>query len=175
MASIFGNSLDQIGQGYANPPQGSFSGMSPFWQNSVPQILQNAAFSSLFQGRGGPPANPPATGGGVGQAGGWMQNTAPMAGDAGQPAPSASLADNFGQPPNPPAASATAGTPGGGMPSQTLASPPASGGSFNYWQPQPSPMMGRGFNAAGFGGLGATGGQGPGARYWSRLNNIGGA
>src|SRR6267154_1734248 len=149
----YGTPLNQIGQPNPNPPQAGFSapGLSPFWQNTFQRISQNPAFSSLFQGRGGPPANPPATGG-VGQAGGWMQNMAPMAGDAGQPAPSASLADNFGQPPNPPAANATAGTPGGGMPSQTLASPPASGGSFNYWQPQPSPMMGRG-NAAGFGGL----------------------
>jgi len=94
-----------------------------------------------------------------------------MAGDAGLPG--ALSTNNIGQPPNPPAAAA--GTLGSGTPSQALASPPASGGPFNYWQSQPSPMMGRGFNAAGFGGLGATGGQGPGARYWSRLNNIGGS
>jgi len=162
MASIFGNSLDQIGQGYANPPQGSFSGMSPFWQNSVPQILQNQAFASLRQAGGGPqnsnyagifpgsdamghPANPPATG--DNQFGG-----APPS----QP------------PPNPPA--------GGGFPSQFPPNPPASGGPFGYGQ-QP-PAIGNALNAGGFGGLGAMfAGQRPGlgARYWARLNNIGGS
>src|SRR5258706_220303 len=168
--TVYGPPLNQLGQPNPNPPQAGFSapGLSPFWQ----QISQNPAFSSLFQRGGGPPANPPATGGDSGQAGTWMQNMGPLAGDAGQPMTGASLASNFGQPPSPPAANAMGGAPAGGAPSQTLANPPASGGPFGYGQR--SPMMGSSFNAAGFGGLGATG-QGPGARYWSRLNNIGGA
>src|SRR5882672_11392612 len=127
MATFFGNSLDQIGQGYANPSAGP--GQS--WQPPMSLMQGQGDFGSQLRGwatqlmqnnqaGGGPPPNPPATGGGVGQTGNWMQDTGPMAGNAGPPATGASLAGNFGQPPNPPAGNATTGAPAGGASSPTL-------------------------------------------------------
>jgi len=161
--------LGSIGQGYANPAAGSGQSWSPpmsFMQGpgdfrSHLQAWAAQRFPSMQNndagGPAGPPANPPA-----------FNNLAGY----GAASP----------PPNPPAfggtdaGDTTAATPGsiaGNPPSQSLANPPASGGPVSYGQRMP--MMGNAFNAAGFGGLGvAMGGQGPGARYWARLNNIGG-
>src|SRR5258707_9469457 len=163
MATLLGNSLDQIGQGYANPPQTGFSatGMSPMWQN----ILQNPAFASLRQAAGnpqnsnyagifpsdaaGPPPNPPAT-----------QNfNYPVSPPAFPPATGDNQSGGASAIPSIASApgSAAGGAPAGGPPSQP------------YWPSQRQPMMGGGFNAAGFGGLGATGGQRPRAPHWARF------
>src|SRR5882672_12269565 len=100
MATFFGNSLDQIGQGYANPSAGP--GQS--WQPPMSLMQGQGDFGSQLRGwatqlmqnnqaGGGPPPNPPATGGGVGQTG----DMGPMAGDTGLPG--ALSTNNIGQPP----------------------------------------------------------------------------
>jgi hypothetical protein len=173
-----GTPLGQIGQGYAGQPnlnqlQTGFSATSPFWQNAFARISQNPAFSSLSAGQSNP--NAPA-GSSVldllhnrGYLGG-LQTGGQTSGMQNAPGaltfPPAAGADATSAPP-----SAIGGAPASGMPS--LARSPANGPPFGYGQP--SSMMGLGFNAAGFGGLGATGGQGPAARYWARLNSIGGS
>ncbi len=186
--------LDQIGQGYgnppANPPVGQAGLAGYFNQGMTPNF---SGFNLQGSGQsGGPPMSFQDIMRGPGDFRSRLQQFVSQ-GQGGGPQNS----NYAGRPANPPAFGSanllpgTAGVPSsadatssilsaapasaaGGMPSQPPANPPASSAPYGYGQP--SGMMGNAFNAAGFGGLGAAmGGQGSGARYWSRLNNIGGA
>jgi hypothetical protein len=152
---------NQTGQAFSNPQYG----------NANPPGSGDPIMSSFS-----PPGNPAA--GGVGQTGNWMQDTGQMGFNANPPAGGGvSATGPFMQ--NNAAITATDASPGapsGGTPSPALARAPASGPPMGYGQP--SPMMGGMSNPAGFGGIGGMyGGQRPGigARYWARLNNIGGS
>jgi hypothetical protein len=168
-------SLDQLGQGYISPPATGQFGQPQLWGANL-----------IRQAQG------PWQGGYAGAPG-----AATGYGDAAQGTPGAAAiyppASISGQPANPPASAASpdaandlgsilSGAPASTMPAaqpppsppasiqQPPPNPPATGGPLNYWSQRP-------MNSAGFGGLGTMyGGQRPGlgARYWARLNNIGG-
>jgi hypothetical protein len=156
MAVGFGTPLDQLGQGYGNPPAGyGQSWYPPAGSGQYPPSLammqggapQNSNYTDTAGYAAGSPPNPPA--------GSIYQSSAGVD-------PNAMVA--------PIAGSAPSGAAASGTSTQPLPNPPA---PFDYWSPR-SPMAG-GLNAGGFGGLRTGGGQGPGASYWARLNNIGGA
>jgi hypothetical protein len=184
-AAGYGTPLNQLGQGPPNLP----------WMNSALDLWRTqgplSGLQSPNSNYGGDPslgypqgadaaAGPSATATGIG---GTAQG-APGVSPGGPTGPSGSVNVGAGQLSGPQyggAAGDDSSAPGGG------AGPvPAGGGASPSWpwQVAQAPTMttsgtapGGGFNASSFGSLGtAFAGQRPGigARYWARLNNIGG-